>query len=447
MRDKRALIIMVTILLFFPKAIFAFGEIKVSTTSISITEGDSSSFNVIANNAAGRVDISSSNPSVASVKSNNVWVDNSSSSIVVSANSVGTSIITITLYDASTYDEEELVDTYTINVLVNPKFIEKEPSPSTNNMGEFSSKNNNKAKENTSNIKNETKEEKSSNANVIKIMANGIELNKKDDTTYYLSFSNDVEKVDLVVETEDKNATVESLNSLDLAIGENKYIVCVIAEDGTKKEYNLILNRDYNNYYLSNLDEYISNISRHIILNKGDVITSSDLEKIKKSNLIINFDMMDNDKFLYGYVIDGSKLTKLKDDFKVEIKNNLDENIDKLLKNKSGIKIMLNNNIPSPIMLRYYAGDEFSDKDVVNIYSYNSKDKRFKQVKTSKIENGILEFNIENEIYFITKEKMTNKPHNLIIIAVIVLVTVVLMCFSLIKSKLNKKRNANLYIG
>ena len=72
MRKVKILIInLLFMLLVSPLVVQAAGSINVSTRNININVGKSSSFTVSANNAAGRVDISTSNSGVASILAQN----------------------------------------------------------------------------------------------------------------------------------------------------------------------------------------------------------------------------------------------------------------------------------------------------------------------------------------------------------------------------------------
>ena len=91
-----------------PLNAFAAGGLGVSTGSLSLKPGDSSSVTVSASNCAGTFSVSSSNPSVATASASTDWLDSDSATISISAKSAGTAVITVTATDMATYDEEDI---------------------------------------------------------------------------------------------------------------------------------------------------------------------------------------------------------------------------------------------------------------------------------------------------------------------------------------------------
>lgn len=110
---------------FIPTKAFAVGGFSVSTTGVTLHPGESTSFSVTASNAAGRVNISSSDPSIASVSTSAVFLDLNSESVTITAGSIGSTTISIvTSSNFATYDEENLggqTRTISVNVVEVPK--------------------------------------------------------------------------------------------------------------------------------------------------------------------------------------------------------------------------------------------------------------------------------------------------------------------------------------
>ena len=128
-------LIFIAVFTLFPGIVFAAGDITASPRSLSIEVGKTDSFTISAINTFGYVSIASNNTSIATVSANE-WetgmVDSGQTktgSITVTGVSAGSAIITITVDDATTYDEESLTGkTITINVTVTP------PKSSNNNL-------------------------------------------------------------------------------------------------------------------------------------------------------------------------------------------------------------------------------------------------------------------------------------------------------------------------
>lgn len=113
-----ATILMVTVLA--PFKTYAVGGFSVSTQDITLRPGESTTFSITASNSAGKIDLSTSNADIASINSDNIFLDMDSEDITVKANSVGTATITASASsNFATYDEEILEgQSYTITINV-----------------------------------------------------------------------------------------------------------------------------------------------------------------------------------------------------------------------------------------------------------------------------------------------------------------------------------------
>lgn len=113
-----ALILAILTIALLPLPVAQAANFTVSKSNVSIENGKSSTITINAPTHTGRVDIVSSNTGVATASESNLWVENNSKTITISAKSPGTATITIKgeLYDAST--EEESTFSKTVNVTV-----------------------------------------------------------------------------------------------------------------------------------------------------------------------------------------------------------------------------------------------------------------------------------------------------------------------------------------
>lgn len=85
---------------------------------------------------------------------------------------------------------------------------------------------------------------KSSNNNLSSLTIKGLEFEfKKDVLEYEINVDNDVERIEIAAESEDKKAKILLEPSYDLEVGNNKIIINIQAEDGSKKDYVLNINR------------------------------------------------------------------------------------------------------------------------------------------------------------------------------------------------------------
>ena len=113
-----ATILMVTVLA--PFKTYAVGGFSVSTQDITLHPGESTTFSITASNSAGKINLLSSDTNIASINSDNIFLDMDSEDITVKANSVGTATITASASsNFATYDEEILEgQSYTITINV-----------------------------------------------------------------------------------------------------------------------------------------------------------------------------------------------------------------------------------------------------------------------------------------------------------------------------------------
>ena len=239
---KKFLVILITLLCFFPINVFASGSISVNRGSLSIAKGSSSSFVVSANNAAGRVDIYSSNSSVAKVSTSSSWLDNNSVTVTVTGVNDGNATIIVKITDAATYDEEALSGTRSVSVNVYS-------NTSSNNVSNNNSQNSNQSKPSNS-----SKYNNSSNTKKNEPIKNDATLSSLNVKNYDIGFDKNKEEYNIEIENyinsldidAKVNMTTSKVNiegNKDLKVGDNTINVIVTSEDGTKKTYKINVKR------------------------------------------------------------------------------------------------------------------------------------------------------------------------------------------------------------
>ena len=288
---KICLIAILMLLLILPINVFAAGSIKPSTSSLTITKGSTKTFRITASNACGRVDISSSNSSVAKVNVSNKWLENDSVTVTVTGVSAGTAKITVKLTDAATFDEQALSGSYTINVTVK----EKQASSSSNNSGTSSTTNKNL----------------STNNKIKELSVEGYNLKDAGNSTYELTVDNNIQNINITGKAEDSKATVSGVGKKDLKIGLNKFTVTVKAESGAKKDYTINVTRK-DGFYLKDLNTLLKDgdaKNNVVIVKKGDVISKEIFDSIKQSKQTVTFNYYnDKDQLEFSWVIDETKV-------------------------------------------------------------------------------------------------------------------------------------------
>lgn len=199
----------------------------VTVTSKTVTVGNSVTLTIKGNDLAGRFDLSSSNSSVASLSNNSLFIDNNSTSITITAKSVGTATITIIPTDVTAYDNNTITGNKTITITVNNKPTSN-PSTGGNNSG-------------TTTNPTPTKK-KSTNNYLSSLTIEGYTLDKefkKEETEYSIMVENDVNKIKINAQLDDSSAKVTGIGEVEVKEGINKLEIKVTAENGSTRTYTL----------------------------------------------------------------------------------------------------------------------------------------------------------------------------------------------------------------
>ena len=220
------------VLLMMPIHVFATDGVEVSKTTLTIEQGTSVTFNLIATNSVVHVTYNLSDSSVISVDNVPNWIDSEpgesvSKSIKVNGLKAGTSTITFNTTTAVYDPENEFSKTMNVVVKVVPP--------------------------------------KSSNANLKEIKIDGFKLSDfKASTTSYTLKNTDASNIVINATSEDSKATISGIGTKKLSYGVNTLNVVVTAENGSKKTYTLKVTRNdkrSDNNSLSSLSVSVGNIN------------------------------------------------------------------------------------------------------------------------------------------------------------------------------------------
>lgn len=116
----------------------AAGSFAVSKSSVSLTEGETTTFNVSVSNCEGKFTISSSDSSIVKVSSGAVWpTEQKAETITITALKAGTATITVTTTDVAdnSTEPQEVTGSKSISVTVKAKATSGSNSGSGNNSG------------------------------------------------------------------------------------------------------------------------------------------------------------------------------------------------------------------------------------------------------------------------------------------------------------------------
>lgn len=277
----------------FTTNVFA-ADFGISLTSNTVTVGNTVTLRIdgASSKLTGRFNVSSSNPNVASLSSSNVWVEKSTESIVISAKSAGTAVITVSPTDGIS---DELAN--------EPKLTAKSITITVNAKQTIPSNNNGSGGGGSTYV---APKAKSSNNFLSSLTIDGLSLNEefdKEKLEYTLTIPAETEKIKVNAQLADSNSKVVGTGEVKVSTGLNTLEIVVTAENGSKRTY-----------VIQATVEELSPINVKIGKDEYTVIRKrNELPKISEYN--IEKDITINDNIIEGYYNEklGYDLVGLKD--------------------------------------------------------------------------------------------------------------------------------------
>ena len=207
-KSKCLIVILMVITLAFGLQNNVYASISMSSSSVNVEAGKSTTVNMIANNTTGDVNITSSNPEVATATGANNISDNSIP-ITITGKSAGTATITIS------------------------------------GMAKDTDTGANKAK--YSRTINATADTTSADLSNLGIKPNDFSGFSPNKTSYDVTVPENVQTIEVYATAKNASAKISGTGTQKLAIGENKIDVVVSASDGTTKTYTINVKREGEN--------------------------------------------------------------------------------------------------------------------------------------------------------------------------------------------------------
>lgn len=369
---KFCLIIIVISLFVLSPKVYAAGGFNISSSKITLYQGETTTVTISSENAVGKLNIFSDNSDVASVSTGSVFIQtpDSTQSFNIVASSLGNATISVVASNQfATMDEEILTgQTKTIAVSVVAK-----PNNGNNNSGNNGNSNNNS--NNSSN--NNNNKQLSKNNNLKKITVEGYKIEKVDEKHYTLNVNNTTEEVNIIVEAEDSKAKVEGNGKHLLVVGENTFEIIIISESGDKNTISVTVNRN-KAYSLDDIEEILKNDTDDIIeidITDDESISSNVLSKIKNSGKTLVLNCSDSDR-KYSLIINGSQLNDFEElNTKISFDSANKKEMLKLSNYADGVYLSFHQNgdFPDGVDLKIYVGDKFSNGDKVSLYYYDKE--------------------------------------------------------------------------
>ena len=199
-------------------------------SSSNVNVGDNYIVTIKGDNVTGKFSITG-NSNVTITSSKNVWIENNSATVSVTAKTAGTGTITVTAVDvADSTTGAAFSGTKTSSVTIKEKVVETPPITETP----------------TTPTETPTiPKEKSSNNNLsnLGIKPNDFTGFKPGTTKYNVTVPNDVTEIQVYASTQDSKAKVSGTGKVQLQEGENQIKVTCKAENGSSKVYTINVTR------------------------------------------------------------------------------------------------------------------------------------------------------------------------------------------------------------
>lgn len=197
-------------------------SVSLNKSNVSLTQGNSTSVTITANDATGNISVSSSNSNVATASLSTDWLENSSATINIRAVGIGTATITISGKVANDAGTNQTNVNKTINVIVTNASSSGNNSGISNNNGGNSGSSTSSSTAELSNIKTSPVDFKG--------------FRKANSGPYYVTVENSVTKIG-VSATSTNGSTYTVSGNTDLQVGTNKVTVTAKKANNTKEYY------------------------------------------------------------------------------------------------------------------------------------------------------------------------------------------------------------------
>ena len=222
MKNTKRILALVILIMFITtmfSSVKAVGTFSVSSSSQSLTIGQTATLTITTSNCAGPFNVSSSNANVVSVSTSSVFVDGSDR-VTLTAKAAGTATITITPNGVFSDDYQTVTGAKSVTITVKDNTSTPTPTPSPSQTPTTT---------------------QSSDATLKSITVgdktfSGSSLNN---TISYTVGAN-VSSIKISATKNNSKATVSGTGTKSLVAGQtNKFSITVTAENGTKKTYNV----------------------------------------------------------------------------------------------------------------------------------------------------------------------------------------------------------------
>lgn len=302
----------------------------------------------------------------------------------------------------------------------------------------------------------------SGNCDLASLSVEGYEIKDEGHEAYSLSVGGSVDKINIVATPSDEKATVNGAGEHALTIGENRFEIIVVAENGLSKSYVITVTRRGSKILMADLLKELSETKEEAItieLKDGDKLTAEMIEAVKKWGKTLTLNRYSEDgKIQYGWTFDGKTIGELKE-FNPEVKFE-SKSIDKIneLANYATGKVISfshSGKLPKGTKFTLNISGDFKKNDIIRLYYYDEMNKTLSQEGNDiTVSDEYATFEISHcSDYFLTRSKIggaavvktENKKELFMMIAMIVefVIIIALVAFIVIKLNKNKKNGKN----
>ena len=431
-------------------------SMNLSSSITNVKEGEEVSVSISLNNISGipnglnacQASLSSSNVSINNIIGNGWNITNGNILIMDSSNSVtssatiatikatinGAGSITISNIVCSDGENEYSAGTKTI------KFTLKDNAPQTTINRQTTTRR-------VTTTKTTTIPKKSSFLKSLTIEQINFEF-KKNVLEYTFEVDNNVDKINLNYEPEDKNAKVEQDGNVNLVVGENKIFLVVTNEDSTTM-YSLNIVRKGKITHVDNneanileaLKQDIDTLNVKVNINDTNKnIESTILKYLKENNKNILYEIYDKDNIIYSIKIFGKNIENTKKiNFNLIFNSNYKTTLDEKLNNYlyKIINFDYRGLLPKDTEIILY-NMNFNDK--IYLYDYNHNMDQIEFI--SEIENNNnIKLKLDKTSEYIITDYYHEQSNSMFIILYILLALIVgLVIIIIINKNKNKKK-------
>ncbi len=274
---------------------------------------------------------------------------------------------------------------------------------------------------------------------------------------YFINVEKEVTSIKVNAVATDSKSTVEFLENIPLAFGQNVVSVNVTAENGEKRNYKLFVYRKNDAPYVGVddiLEQLATTESSMVILIPGisGIISKEILGEAAKQGIELQVEKKDDfGRVLYYWIFKGvSTQEQSKVDTNIRFTSVNEEKIHELSNYASGYVLNFAHEgpIPEGTSVRIYVGDRFTDGTTLKLYLFDAqKDKLGLDSEALEVKNGFVELEMSHASeYYLTQSEIKDMGIYSTFFVVAVAEAGVILALLILLVLRRKRKQANLTV-